>query len=76
MSVELTKLSITNNSLISAIYYALLQCGYDFYAIERDAFMVKKLQSFIMPDNNEYGFFQKSGKALVKFIRIGQELLC
>lgn len=51
--MEFAKLSITNNSTISAIYYALLQYGYDFYSIDRDAVMVKKLKSFIMPDNNE-----------------------
>ena len=57
--MEFAKLSITNNPAISAIYYALLQCGYDFYSIERDAPAVKKLQSFIMPDHNEYGFFSE-----------------
>lgn len=57
--MEFEKLSITNNSTISAIYYALLQYGYDFYSIERDALTVKKLQSFIMSDNNEYGFFSE-----------------
>ena len=31
---------------ISAIYYALLQCGYDFYAFEKDAGLVKKVETF------------------------------
>lgn len=57
--MEFAKLSITNNSTISAIYYALLQYGYDFYSIERDALMVKKLQGFIMPDKKEHGFFSE-----------------
>lgn len=52
-------LSITNISAISAIYFALLQCKYDFYAIERDAEMVERLRSFIIPECNEYSFFSE-----------------
>lgn len=29
--MEDKKLSISNNAVISAIYFALLQCGYDFF---------------------------------------------
>lgn len=57
--MDLIKLSITNNSMISAIYYALLQCGYEFYSIERDMSTIKYLQSYIMSDDREYGFFSE-----------------
>lgn len=57
--MEFEKLSITNSPMISAIYYALLQCGYNFYALERDEPMVKKLRGFIMPDCSKYGFFSE-----------------
>lgn len=57
--MECKKLSISNNIAISAIYFALLQCGYDFYSIERDTPTVNKLGSFIMPDSSEYGFFSE-----------------
>lgn len=49
--------SIINIPAISAIYYALLQCGYNFYPIERDILTVEKLRSFIMPACNKYDFF-------------------
>lgn len=55
--MERKKLSISNNIAISAVYFALLQCGYDFYSIERDPATVNRLGSFIMPDSIEYGFF-------------------
>ena len=35
---------------ISAVYYGLLQSGYDFYTYERSAEHIKKLQSFCNPD--------------------------
>ena len=57
--MECKKLLISNNAAISAIYFALLQCGYDFYSIERDASTVNKLESFIISDSSEYGFFSK-----------------
>ena len=53
------KLSISNNTAISAIYFALLQCGYDFYSIGHDAPTVNKVGSFIMSDSSEYGFFSE-----------------
>lgn len=55
----LEDLSIKNNSMISAIYYALLQSGYNFYSVERDAKVVNKLQSFILSGNCEYAFFSE-----------------
>ena len=58
--MECKKLSISNNAAISAIYFALLQCGYDFYSIEHDAPTVNKIGSFIMFDSSdEYGFFSE-----------------
>ena len=57
--MEYKKLLISNNIAISAIYFALLQCGYDFYSIELDAPTVNKLGSFIMSDSSEYGFFSE-----------------
>ena len=49
--------SITNIPAVSAIYFALLQCKYDYYPIERDALLIDKLRSFIISDCGEYGFF-------------------
>lgn len=57
--MECKKLSISNNTAISAIYFALLQCGYDFYSIEHDAPTVNKLGSFIMSDSIDYDFFSE-----------------
>lgn len=53
------KLSISNNTAISAIYFALLHCGYDFYSIGHDASTVNKLRSFIVPNRGKYGFFSE-----------------
>ncbi len=41
------QITISNISSISAIYFALLQCGYDFYHIERDQEHNAKVQGFI-----------------------------
>lgn len=51
------KLSITNVPAISAIYYSILQCGYDFYSIERDTLTAEKLHSFIEPVRGRHDFF-------------------
>jgi len=40
------KLVISNKPEISAIYFALLQCGYDYYALEKKPELVSKLESF------------------------------
>lgn len=55
--MEHKKLYISNDTAISAIYFALLQCGYDFYDIEHNSSKANKLRSFIMPDCGEYSFF-------------------
>ncbi len=46
---------IENMPEISAIYYALLGCGYDFYAVEKPAGLVDKIKSFISKDR--FSFF-------------------
>lgn len=51
------ELFITNIPAISAVYFALLQCKYDFYPIEREAVLKDKLRSFIVSDCGEYDFF-------------------
>lgn len=56
----LENLSIHNNSMISAIYFALLQSGYNYYSFERDAKAVNKLQSFIVSEACEYSFFSET----------------
>lgn len=55
--MEYKEPSITNIPAVSAIYFALLQCKYDFYPIERDALLIDKLRSFIISDCGEYDFF-------------------
>ena len=50
-------LSITNIPAISAIYFALLQCGYDFYGIRRDASLIETLQRFILDSPEDFNFF-------------------
>lgn len=37
---------INSKPEISAIYFALLQCGYDYYAFEKDAGLVKAIEGF------------------------------
>ncbi|RKJ17969.1 hypothetical protein D7X48_20165 [bacterium D16-50] len=51
------ELFITNIPAISAVYFSLLQCKYDFYPIEREAVLKDKLRSFIVSDCGEYDFF-------------------
>ncbi len=55
--MDYKELSITNIPTISAIYFALLQYKYDFYAIERDTLLIDKLRSFIISDCGECDFF-------------------
>lgn len=43
------KIIITNIAPISAIYFALLQCGYDYYLLERNIEHVKKVKMFYQP---------------------------
>ncbi|MEN6637363.1 MAG: hypothetical protein ABFC56_16050 [Clostridiaceae bacterium] len=53
-------LSISSKAEISAIYFALLQCGYDFYALEKDAALVTILESFREEENtNQHSFFSE-----------------
>ena len=57
--MEYKNLIISNVPAISAIYFSLLQCKYDFYSIKRDTSLVNKLRSFIGSDcsESEYNFF-------------------
>ena len=57
--MEYRNLIISNVPAISAIYFSLLQCKYDFYAIGRDTSLVNKLRDFITPESSEceYNFF-------------------
>ena len=55
------ELTITNIPAISAIYYALLQCGYEFYAIERDAATVEALRGFLLQEGIGCDFFAGYG---------------
>ncbi len=57
--MKYNEMLILNNEAISAIYFALLQCKYNFYSIGRDADTVNKLQSFIEPYSSEYDFFSE-----------------
>lgn len=51
--------SLSGCPAISAIYFALLQNGYDFYAIERDLLTVNRLDSFASSDRGAYPFFSE-----------------
>lgn len=46
------RILISNLPKISAIYFALLQCGYDYYAVEKDAALVEKIEGFRMTQGN------------------------
>ncbi len=50
------QIKICNLPKISAIYYALLQSGYEYYSAERTEEHIEMLQSFILP-NYENSFF-------------------
>ena len=55
--MDYKELFITNIPAISAIYFSLLQCKYDFYPIKREAVLKDKLRSFIISDCGDYDFF-------------------
>lgn len=42
----LNRVSILHMPAISAIYYALLQCGYEFFAVEKDESLTTTLEAF------------------------------
>lgn len=52
------RISVSNIPEISAIYYALLQCGYDFYTIERTAEQIQKIKTFCSPNRAVPFFFE------------------
>ena len=52
------KLTISSRPEISAIYFALLQCGYDYYALEKDAGLISKLESYrTQQKSHQFSFF-------------------
>lgn len=52
---------IFNLPEISAIYYALLQCGYPYYALDRDASLVEAIERFqLPPDSFDTSFFSEA----------------
>ncbi len=44
------QLNFTTYKPISAIYFALLQCGYEFYPLERDCVLTERLRRFTASD--------------------------
>jgi hypothetical protein len=54
------RISIINIPEISAVYYALLQCGYDYYALDKDAGLIAAIENFRTTANTEFlSFFSK-----------------
>lgn len=55
------EISIMNIPKISAIYFSLLQSGYDFYAVEKDDELVQSLEKFkLKPGVFESSFFSEA----------------
>jgi len=60
VEMQKTKMAISSKAEISAIYFALLQCGYDYYALEKDAGLISKLESYRTQQNpHQLSFFSK-----------------
>jgi len=58
--MQKTNLALSSKTEISAIYFALLQCGYDYYAFEKDAGLISKLESYRTQQNpQQLSFFSK-----------------
>jgi len=58
--MQKTNLAISSKAEISAIYFALLQCGYDYYAMEKDARLISKLEYYRSQQNpHPLSFFSK-----------------
>ena len=51
LQIPKNSISITNNPTISAIYYALLQTGYEYYSLERTKEHTQQVRSFLNPQN-------------------------
>ena len=59
---------IQNIPEISAIYFALLQCGYDYYAFEKDADLVQAIEGFrATPMDYDVSFFEWMKRVPVSF---------
>ncbi len=50
------RISIENKQEISAIYFALLQNGYDFYAMDKDSELIKSLDDFLVAKDSSQFF--------------------
>ena len=64
------ELTITNIPAISAIYYALLQCGYEFYPIERDAATVEALRGFLLHEGIGCDFFCRNKTGVLRSLPV------
>lgn len=54
------RILIRNIPKISAIYFAMLQCGYEYYNLEKDDSLVKTIEAFIAVKNSiDLSFFSK-----------------
>lgn len=53
------KCRITNNKFISAIYFALLQCGYDYHLIGKDKSLVSEFSVFYKKENFPFFSYAK-----------------
>lgn len=54
------RITIINKPEISAIYFVLLQCGYEFYSIEKDPSLVAKIEVFRKIQSDlDISFFSK-----------------
>lgn len=53
------KITISNITVISAIYFALLQCGYEYYTVGRNKEHINTISSFYIP-NSAQEFFNNT----------------
>lgn len=54
--IKTKQVSISNIPEISAIYFALLQCGYEYYTAERDSNHIDSIKTFYDPKNDSSFF--------------------
>lgn len=64
------QITITHIPEISAIYFALLQCGYDYYTIERSQSHIDRIRNFIGVDDVP-PFFSETKQSTCQVIRTG-----
>lgn len=56
------QVTITNIPEISAIYFALLQCGYEYFSLDRASEHISHIRSFLSPEL-DFHFFSQVGQA-------------